>query len=98
MENNGFSESVEGVLESYGLPKKGEIDPTMLMSFFYVFFFGLMLSDAAYGLVMFLGCFVIPEEVPAYGTVFEKSIKMFMYCGVSTLIWGILFGDILEMP
>ena len=39
LSNNGFSESVEGVLESYGLPKKGEVDPTFIMSFFYVFFF-----------------------------------------------------------
>ena len=44
LENNGFSESVEGIVESYGLPKKGEIDPTTIMSFFYVFFFGMMLS------------------------------------------------------
>lgn len=44
------------------------------------------------------GLFCDTEEVPAYGTVFEKSIKMFMYCGVSTLIWGILLADILEMP
>ena len=35
LENNGFSESVEGIVESYGLPKKGEIDPTTIMSFFY---------------------------------------------------------------
>lgn len=41
LKNNGFSESVEGVLESYGLPHKGEIDPTAIMSFFYVFFFGI---------------------------------------------------------
>ena len=41
LKNNGFSESVEGVLESYGLPHKGEIDPTAIMSFFYVFFFGM---------------------------------------------------------
>ena len=92
LENNGFSESVEGVLESYGLPKKGEIDPTMLMSFFYVFFFVLMLSDAAYGLVMFLGCFLILKKFPRMEQSLKKSIKMFMYCGFSTLIWGILFG------
>ena len=53
LKNNGFSESVEGVLESYGLPHKGEIDPTAIMSFFYVFFFGMMLSDAAYGCLLY---------------------------------------------
>ena len=59
LENNGFSESVEGIVESYGLPKKGEIDPTTIMSFFYVFFFGMMLSDAAYGAIIAIACLVM---------------------------------------
>lgn len=92
LSNNGFSESVEGVLESYGLPKRGEVDPTTVMSFFYVFLFGLMLSDAAYGLIMFLGCFFVLKKFPRMEQSMRKAIKMFMYCGISTLIWGILFG------
>ena len=92
LSNNGFSESVEGVLESYGLPKKGEIDPTTIMSFFYVFLFGLMLSDAAYGLIIFLGCFFVLKKFPRMEQSLKKAIKMFMYCGISTLVWGVLFG------
>ncbi len=92
LSNNAFSESVEGVLESYGLPKKGEFDPTTIMSFFYVFFFGMMLSDAAYGAIIAIACFVILKKYPRMSQGMHKSIKMFMYCGVSTLIWGILFG------
>ena len=38
LSNNGFSESVEGVLESYGLPKRGEVDPTTVMSFSMFFY------------------------------------------------------------
>ena len=34
LKNNGFSESVEGVLASFGLPGKGEIDPTFFTSIF----------------------------------------------------------------
>lgn len=30
--------SAEGILESYGLPARGEMDPTTPMSLFYVFF------------------------------------------------------------
>lgn len=44
LHNNRFSESVEGVLASFGLPAKGEIDPTFFTSIFYVFLFGLMLT------------------------------------------------------
>src|SRR5699024_11780632 len=59
LKNNPFSASMEGVVESYGLPVKGEIDPTTIMSFFYVFFFGMMLSDAAYGLIVAVVCGVL---------------------------------------
>lgn len=38
LHNNRFSESVEGVLESYGLPQHGKVDPTFIMSIFYVIF------------------------------------------------------------
>ncbi len=92
LENNGFSSSVEGVLGSYGLPHKGEFDPTTIMSFFYVFFFGMMLSDAAYGAIIAIACFVVLKKFPRMEAGLRKSMKMFMYCGVSTLVWGILFG------
>lgn len=92
LENNGFSASVEGVLESYALPHKGEFDPTTIMSFFYVFFFGMMLSDAAYGAILAIACFVVLKKFPRMGAGMKKMMKMFMYCGISTLIWGILFG------
>mgnify|MGYP004654526827 FL=1 len=92
LKNNGFSESVEGVLESYGLPHKGEIDPTTIMSFFYVFFFGMMLSDAAYGAIIAIVCLVILKKFPRMSAGMRKSMKMFMYCGLSTLVWGVLFG------
>ena len=92
LKNNGFSESVEGVLESYGLPHKGEIDPTAIMSFFYVFFFGMMLSDAAYGAVVAIVCAILVKKYPRMSQSMAKSLKLFFYCGVSTLVWGVLFG------
>ncbi len=92
LKNNGFSESVEGVLESFGLPKKGEFDPTVIMSFFYVFLFGLMLSDAAYGAIISLACGVVLLKFPRMEASLRKAIKMFFWCGISTLIWGIMFG------
>ena len=92
LKNNSFSSSVEGVVASYGLPHKGEFDPTTIMSFFYVFFFGLMLSDAAYGAIMAIACFVLLKKFPRMSEGMHQSIKMFMFCGISTLFWGVLFG------
>ena len=76
LKNNKFTESVEGIVASFGLPAKGEIDPTAIMSFFYVFFFGLMLSDAAYGLLVFLVCFILVKKFPRM----DSSMRPFPLC------------------
>lgn len=92
LKNNKFSASAEGVLESFGLPKKGEIDPTAIMSVFYVFLFGLMLSDAAYGAIVSIACGVLILKFPRMSEGMKKSIQLFFWCGLSTLFWGIMFG------
>ena len=92
LKNGKISSAVEGVLESYGLPHKGEVDPTRIMSVFYIVLFGMMLSDAAYGLLVSLVCFIALKKFPRMAEGLAKSIRLFMYCGISTLIWGVLFG------
>ena len=52
LSNSKTAGAVEGVVTSFGYPTKTEIDPTLITAFFYYFFFGIMLSDAAYGLFM----------------------------------------------
>ncbi len=92
LHNNAFAAPTETVLESYGLPHKGEIDPTSIMAVFYYIFFGMMLSDAGYGIVMALGTAIILWRFRNMSPTMTKMMKMFFWCGVSTTIWGILFG------
>lgn len=101
LKNNPFSSPTEGVVESYSLPKKGEVDPTCVMSIFYYIFFGLMLSDMAYGLIMAIGCAVVLHKFKNMELGMKQNVKMFMYCGISTAIWGLVFGsffgDVIEV-
>ncbi len=92
LKNNRFSNAVDGVIASYGLPGKGELDPTAIVSVFYVFLFGMMLSDAGYGAVMVIGCGLALLKFPRMEEGLKKSLKMFFWCGVSTAVWGLLFG------
>lgn len=92
LKNNSFTNPVESVVKSFALPTKKEIDPTAFTAFFYYFLFGIMLSDAAYGLIMLLACFILLKKNPNMAEGMKKTFQMFMYCGISTLIWGILFG------
>lgn len=95
LKNNGFSAPVENVLESYSLPGPGDIDPTTVMSIFYYVLFGLMLSDAIYGLLMVVGCAFALRKFPGMEDGLKKSLKMFFYCGISTVFWGVMFGSYL---
>ena len=92
LRNNKFSRNYEPVLASYGLPQHGKVDPTTIMSFFYMFFFGMMLSDAGYGLLMVIGCVIALLKFPRMAQGMKKMITMFFWCGVSTVFWGIMFG------
>lgn len=93
LRNNAFSAPVEGVLASYSLPGKGEVDPTTIMSFFYYFLFGMMLSDFAYGAIMFIATGVLLLKFKNMDNGLRQTMKMFFYCGISTMAWGIIFGS-----
>ena len=62
------------------------------MAFFYYCFFGMMFSDAGYGLIMFLATLFILLKCKPEGQK-RKTVMMYMYCGISTMFWGIMFGS-----
>ena len=90
--NNAFVSPVEDIVESYSAPCKTDIDPNPVMSFFYYFFFGMMLSDAGYGILLCLGTlFVLKKRKPEGNT--KKNMMKFFYCGVATTFWGFMYGS-----
>lgn len=91
LKNSKFSNPVEPITEMYALPNKHDIDPTSVMAFFYYLFFGMMLSDAGYGVVMVIATHLLIKKKKPEGTML-KTLKMFFYCGISTIFWGALFG------
>lgn len=91
LKQNAFSEPFEAITNLYSKPSVNDIDPTPVMAPFYFIFFGLMLSDAAYGIIMAVVCFIILKKFRLEGMM-KKLIKLFMFCGVSTAFWGIMFG------
>lgn len=91
LSNNAFSKPAEGILRMYSPPSKKDIDPTAPMSVFFYIFFGLMLSDAGYGLLVVLGCVIALLKFNMEEKM-KNNIKLFLYCGISTCFWGVLFG------
>ncbi len=92
LENNSFIQPFESITELYSLPSSSNIDPTAIMAPFYLIFFGLMLADVGYGIIMSALCFMILKKFNIEGNL-KKMIKMFYYCGFSTIFWGVMFGS-----
>ena len=93
LHNHFLAEPAESIVESYSLPGKGELDPTAVMAPFYYLLFGLMLSDAAYGLIMIFGCLYVIRKYKNLEPGMKKTLKLFLFCGISTTFWGFMFGS-----
>lgn len=91
--NNPFSAPMENVVSSYALPKKGEIDPSFLMSLFYYVFFGFMLSDFAFGAILAIGCLVLLLKKKNMEKGTKRLLQLVMGGGISAMFWGIMFGS-----
>lgn len=92
MQNNSFIDPVVSVTEMYGVPEyRSIVDPNPTMYPFYVAFFGFIMADAGYGILMFVGCWLALKLMkPKSGL--SRMLKLFMHCGVATFIAGALFG------
>lgn len=101
LENNDLNDSFMSITEMYALPKYDEIDPTPLVTPFYLVFFGMMVADMGYGLLMLIGT-IIALKYFKFDDGMKKMIKFFHYLSYPTIafgaIYGSLFGDLIPLP
>ncbi|MCI8442652.1 MAG: V-type ATP synthase subunit I [Provencibacterium sp.] len=90
--NNALVEPFEVITEMYGLPNPQTLDPDPLIAPFFFLFFGMMLSDAGYGLVLAIAGF-FAAKMSRKGTFGNKMFRLISLCGISTVIWGALYGS-----
>lgn len=91
IENKSFAAGVESITNMYSSPSNKDVDPNPVMSFFYYAFFGLMLSDAGYGVLMLIFAIFAKKKLKVMGNM-KKMADMVMYCSISTIFWGAMFG------
>lgn len=91
LENKPFAAGVESISNMYSPPSNNDVDPNPVMSFFYYALFGLMLSDAGYGLLMVIAALVAKFKLKFSGER-AKTVSFIFWCGISTMVWGALFG------
>ena len=93
LKNNAFAEPAESIVTMYSPPSKDDVDPTPLLAFFFYFFFGMMFSDAGYGLLMVIACSAAIAIFKPDRNM-RNNLRLFRNCGVATIIWGLVFGSI----
>ena len=92
VEDNAVVEPYQSVTNMFSVPAYGEINPNPFVAFFFFLFFGMMLADAGYGLVlMILTGIVLIKQRPPKGQ--ASLIKIVFMGSFSTVIWGIIFGS-----
>ncbi len=91
LKQNSLAEPFQAITDLYSTPSVNDIDPTPFLAPFYFIFFGLMLSDAAYGLILTVVSFIALKMFNFEGMM-KRLFKMFMFCGISTFFWGAMFG------
>ena len=91
MENTAFAAPYEAVTEMYSRPKIGSLDPSFMMAPWHFIFFGMMLSDAGYGLLLTILLFVVLKVLKPEGNA-GKLVTVIFLGSISTIFWGAMFG------
>ena len=101
LKNSGITGLFASITQMYALPKYNEIDPTAILSIFYWIFFGMMVADFAYGLILFI-LSGLALMIGKFNENKRKFLKFFFALSFSTMIWGLLygsaFGDLIKLP
>ena len=99
LKNNKLTNALNMVTDMYSLPAYGSLDPNPLMAPFFILFYGLMMADMGYGLLMIIAALVAMKKIkPRRGTL--SFCQLLLYGGISTFVMGAVtgsfFGNALE--
>ncbi|WP_411168840.1 V-type ATP synthase subunit I [Clostridium sp. MB05] len=101
LKNGELVSAFESVTGMYSYPKYNEIDPTPLLAPFYLIFFGMMVADAGYGLIVLIGSGLALKFLNLDDSK-KDFAKFFFYLSIPTIFFGLIygsaFGDAIKLP
>lgn len=101
LKNGELVSAFESVTGMYSYPKYNQIDPTPLLAPFYLIFFGMMVADVGYGLLVSIGA-ALALKFLKLDEGKKDFAKFFLYLSFPTIffgaIYGSFFGDIITLP
>lgn len=91
LKNNKVVEPFELITDMYSVPNARGIDPNIYMAPFFIVFFGMMVTDAAYGILLAaITGYILKKYKPEGGM--KKIMGVLFFGGISTFVWGGIFG------
>src|SRR5699024_1815993 len=99
LKNKKWIQPFESLTSMYALPEYEEIDPTPWMAPFYFVFFGMMVADLGYGLVLLIGTTIGLKFITLKAS-FYRFFKLFQILSLSVIFWGVIYGSAfgVELP
>ena len=91
LRNNPVAAPFESIVTGFSMPHAGSLDPTAIMMPFFACFFGMMVSDAGYGIMMAL---LVPLLIKLMKPS-KQGRKLFWVIGVGgvfTVFWGAMYN------
>jgi len=91
--NPSFAKPTQMLMDVYSRPKYTEIDPTLTLSIVFPLFFGLILGDVGYGLILLAMCFGLRKFMK--GVDGSQLLIVLRNASISSIFFGLLFGEFL---
>jgi V/A-type H+-transporting ATPase subunit I len=95
-DNPPFAKPSQVLLDVYSRPKYTELDPTLMISIIFPIFFGLILGDVGYGLILLAMALALRRVIK--GEEGKYLITVLRNASISSIIFGILYSEFLGFP
>ncbi|MBI5636448.1 MAG: hypothetical protein HZA03_00595 [Nitrospinae bacterium] len=92
LRNGRWAKPFERLLRFFPPPVYGSVDPTVMMMFFFPLFFGLILGDVGYALIMF-GMALFFRMRRAGVPLWNDVTALIAFCGIGAFSFGVLYGE-----
>jgi V/A-type H+-transporting ATPase subunit I len=94
--NPSFSRPSQLLLDTYSRPKYTELDPTIMISIVFPIFFGIILGDVGYGILLFILCLGLRKFVK--GEEGRQLLVVLRNASIASIFFGVLYSEFLGFP
>jgi V/A-type H+-transporting ATPase subunit I len=93
LQNPEYFKPFENFTRLLPLPSYTSFDPTPFIGLFFPLFFGLILGDAGYGLILLL-ISIVTRRVSKEKQLLHDAIRILKVCSLYAIIFGLLYGEV----